>query len=313
MALLHVVKRRPKVAVAPDGQMPLMEHLRELRSRLIVSIVALVPGFVLGLVFFRQISNFLTAPICTIRIRGVLPDKDKCRDLLVIQDVLGPFNLMVKVALAAGFLLAAPVLLYQLWAFITPGLHRHERRWTIAFMSTAVPLFFAGAALAYLILPKALELLLSFTPENAANLIPYQNYLSLVVRLIVVFGLAFQAPVLVVMLNLAGLLPTAQLASWWRTIVLGVFVFAAVATPTGDPITMLVLATPLVLLILLAYFFCAAMDRRRARRPVDDLDYDALDDDETSALDTTPSPLDPGHHADGAPLADTAGATRMDD
>ncbi len=261
--------------------MPLVEHLRELRARLLISLVALVPGTILGWVLFEPISRFLTAPLCDIPV-GQPGAAGRCGPL-VITGLLNPFSLNVKIALATGVVVSAPVWLYQIWQFVTPGLHRHERRWSLAFLATALPLFLAGAGLCYLVLPKATRLLLGFAPQNVGVLVPYDDYLSLLLRLLLVFGLAFEVPVFVVLLNLAGLLPARRLAAAWRSIVFGAFVFAAVATPTGDPFTMLALALPMLAMIAVAYLVCRVSDRRRAARSGEP-DYDALPDDETSPL-----------------------------
>jgi len=204
---------------------------------------------------------------------------------------LGPFNLQVKVALAAGFVLASPVWLYELWAFVTPGLQRNERRWTIGFLATGVPLFIAGGAFCYLILPRTTKVLLGFTPDQVGSIVDFNDFLSIVIRLMLVFGLGFEVPVFVVMLNLLGVLPARKLAGWWRQITLGIFLFAAIATPTGDPLTMTVLAVPLCVLVVLSYLVARANDIRRGQR---DIDYSDLDDDAASPLDERPTPLDDG-------------------
>jgi sec-independent protein translocase protein TatC len=263
------------------GQMPLMDHLRELRTRLLISVASLVPGVILGWIFYDELAAFLAAPMCDVDVEGNVGGG--CGPL-VITGLLGPFNLQVKVALAAGLFLASPVWLYQLWAFVTPGLHGNERRWTVGFLATGLPLFFAGAAVCYWILPRATALLLGFTPEDVGTIVDFNEFLSIVMRLMLVFGLAFEAPVFIVMLNLVGVLPARKLVGWWRQILLGVFLFSAVATPTGDPFTMTALALPLCILILLAYIVCRFNDSRRGSR---DIDYADLADDETSPLDTT--------------------------
>ena len=267
--------------------MPLMAHLRELRRRVFICVLSLIPGFVLGWIYYDTLVQFLSDPVCDVDVSG-LNDGDTCGPL-VINGLLGPFNLQVKVSLAAGLALASPVWLAQLWGFVTPGLHRNERRWTAGFLAAGVPLFFAGGALCYYILPKATKLLLGFTPDDVRSIVDFNEYLSIVMRLMLVFGLSFEIPVFIVLLNLVGILPARKLAGWWRQIVFGVAVFSAVATPTGDPFTFLALAAPLCLLILAAYAFCRLHDARAARR---ELNYDALADDEASPLDTTPSRLD---------------------
>jgi len=269
--------------------MPLMEHLRELRRRVFVSVIALVPGVVLGWIFYDELVHFLSAPICDVPVGGSVGG-GSCGPL-VINGLLGPFNLQVKVALAAGFVLASPVWLYELWAFVTPGLQRNERRWTIGFLATGVPLFIAGGAFCYLILPRTTKVLLGFTPDQVGSIVDFNDFLSIVIRLMLVFGLGFEVPVFVVMLNLLGVLPARKLAGWWRQITLGIFLFAAIATPTGDPLTMTVLAVPLCVLVVLSYLVARANDIRRGQR---DIDYSDLDDDAASPLDERPTPLDDG-------------------
>jgi sec-independent protein translocase protein TatC len=273
------LRRRTGGERDPEGRMPLMEHLRELRRRVFWSMVALVPGVTLGWIYYDTLIRWLSAPICDVKVSNNVGG-GSCGPL-VINGLLGPFNLQVKVALVAGVFLASPVWLYHLWAFVTPGLHRNERRWTVGFLVTGIPLFFVGAAVCYWILPRATKLLLGFTPDQVGSIVDFNEFLSIVMRLMLVFGLAFEVPVFIVLLNLAGILPARRLAGWWRQIVFGVFVFAAVATPTGDPFTMTALALPLCLLILVAYVFCRVHDGRRGRP---DIDYDDLADDQVSPL-----------------------------
>ena len=281
------IRRRPSGGRDPEGRMPLIEHLRELRRRLTISVVALVPGVVLGWIYYDTLIRWLAAPICDVPVSTNVGG-GTCGPL-VINGLLGPFNLQVKVSLVAGVFLASPVWLYHLWAFVTPGLHRNERRWTIGFLVTAIPLFFTGAAVCYWVLPRATKLLLGFTPEQVGSIVDFNEFLSIVMRLMLVFGLAFEVPVFIVLLNLVGLLPARRLAGWWRIITLGVFLFAAVATPTGDPFTMTALAAPLCLLIIAAWAICRVIDKRRGTA---DIDYADLDDDEASPVDTRPSRLD---------------------
>jgi len=183
----------------------------------------------------------------------------------------------------AGLALSAPVWLYQLWRFVTPGLHRNERRWAIGFAAIATPLFAAGITLAYLVLPFGLEILLGFTPENVENIVSVDKYLSFFLRTILVFGVGFLTPLLIVLLNFAGILSGKRLLSWWRWIIFTVFIFSAVATPTGDPINLLLLATPILILVVLAVAVSLLNDRRRARKSRD-TDFSELDDDEISPL-----------------------------
>ncbi len=260
--------------------MSLVEHLRELRTRLVKSLLALVPGAILGWIYYKQLLRFVLKPGCDAGVRGV--GNGPC-SLFVTSGLTGPINLAVSASLVTGIALASPVWLYQIWAFVTPGLHRHERRWSLAFLATAVPLFFAGAGLCYAILPKIVKVLLGFTPQDATASVNVQDYLSIVGHLMIAFGLAFELPVFVVLLNAVGVLPAKGIERHWRGIVFGIFLFAAVATPTGDPYTMMALALPMILLLGIAYLFCLWNDRRR-RVAAGEPDYGALADDEVSPL-----------------------------
>ena len=185
--------------------------------------------------------------------------------------------------------------LYQLWRFVTPGLHKHERRSAYIFVAVSLPLFMCGVVLAYIFLPKGLNLLFGFTPENVGNYVEVSKYLSFFLRTVFVFGLAFLTPVILVGLNLVGVLSGKRLASWWRGIIFAVFIFAAVATPSGDPISMLVLAGPVLGLVALAILVCMLNDRRRARNNPE-ADYDQWSDDEASPFpDREDPPLDSPH------------------
>jgi len=177
--------------------------------------------------------------------------------------------------------LSAPVWLYQLWAFVAPGLYRNERRWTYIFMGAAIPLFFVGTALAYLTVDKGLSIFLGFVPEDVAALITVDHYLGYVLAMLLVFGLTFELPLFVVILNLAGVLTSARIRKSQRIIIFGIFVFSAVATPSADPFTMLALALPTVLLFEAAALLAFLNDRRRARRPDP---YAGLSDDEAAPL-----------------------------
>lgn len=184
----------------------------------------------------------------------------------------------------AGVIIASPIWLYQLWAFVAPGLHKHERKYTYAFVAAAVPLFLGGAALAYTILPISMRVLLGITPDGSANILPMDKILDFTVRMVLIFGAAFELPLLLIMLNLTGIVTGRRMLGWWRGVVMGVFVFGAVATPTTDPVGMIALAGPIVVLYFMAVGFSLLNDKRRRRA-----DPDAeLDDDEASELDLTP-------------------------
>jgi sec-independent protein translocase protein TatC len=168
-------------------------------------------------------------------------------------------------ALLVGVILSAPFWLYQLWAFVAPGLHKREKKWSVLFIIAATPFFAAGVTLGYLILPLAIKVLLGFTPTSLDNLIKFDDYLDFVVRIMLIFGLAFELPVFLVALNIAGVLTGKAILKPWRGSVFGIFLFTAAFTPTGDPITMLALALPLCALYFLAGGISTLNDRRRNR------------------------------------------------
>lgn len=260
--------------------MPLVEHLRELRSRLVKATLAILVGMVVGWIYYDAIFAWLAAPFESV----VEQARAQGREItLALTGVADPFVLQLQIAAVSGMLLASPVWLYQLWRFVTPGLRRHERRWAIGFVIVAVPLFAAGVMLAYFVLPYGLELLFGFTPENVENIVSVDRYLSFFIRMVLVFGVGFLAPLMLVLLNFAGVLTGKKLLSWWRWIIFIVFIFAAVATPTGDPINMLLLAGPILVLMTIAISVCLANDKRRARKGL--VNYDEWEDDAVSPLD----------------------------
>lgn len=242
----------------PTADMPLIEHLRELRRRLVISAVAILLGLVPGWIYYDQIFAVLRAPFDSVT--GSSPNSQ-----LTLDGVIDPFTLQIQVASVAAIFLASPVWLSQLWGFLTPGLHKNERRWTLAFVGTALPLIFAGAFLAYRALPVGLQLLLGFTPENVSNLITVSRYLDFVFRTMLAFGIGFLAPLVLIVMNFADLLEAATIRKSWRFIVMVIMLFAAVATPTGDPVNMLLLAIPMIFLVIFAWAIAALNDRRRAR------------------------------------------------
>jgi sec-independent protein translocase protein TatC len=180
--------------------------------------------------------------------------------------------------------------MYQLWAFVAPGLHRHERRWTYAFATAAAPLFGLGAVLAYFVVAFGLEFLLSFTNENAANAIELLRYIDFVTGMMLVFGVAFEFPLAILLLNVAGVASAKRLLSWWRVVVFAFFLFAAIATPTGDPFGMTAFALALSALYFAAVGIAFLIDKRRARRRASE--WGDVDDDEVSPLEYDRVPVD---------------------
>jgi sec-independent protein translocase protein TatC len=229
--------------------------------------------------FYNDILALITEPF-----KKVVTDLAASENLeaeLTINSVGGPLTLALKVSLVTGIILSSPIWLYQLWAFILPGLHTKEQRWTRLFVAIAGPLFMTGVAVGYYVLPKGLSVLLDFTPADVANLVELGGYLNFILRMLLVFGVAFEIPVFVLLLNLAGVVKGRQLGEVRPWIVVGTFVFAAVATPSTDPISMLFLAIPMTLLFFISEVIARLLDRRRGTV---DADYDAFNDDEASDL-----------------------------
>jgi sec-independent protein translocase protein TatC len=281
----------------PEGRMSLTEHLRELRIRLVRSVLAIVVCSIVAAFFYDQLFDVLTAPIQSI--------EDKYPGLtLNFGGPSDPFTFALKICAMAGLFISSPVWMYNLWGFVAPGLHQREKRYGIAFVAVSVPLFLGGAVLAYVFLPKGFDLLIGFNPDpqSVANIIGLNDYLSFVLRMFLVFGIAFVLPVFLVALNLAGVVTGRQLLKAWRPVILGAFLFAAIATPSGDPYTMTALAVPMLVLYYSAAALALLTDRRRRRAGIDGLDYAALDDDEASPLRDHPTPLD----NTSTPLDDTS-------
>ena len=242
------------------SQMPVMAHLRELRRRLTISAVGTAAAAVAAWFAYSRLFAFIEAPM-----RIALSKSHRADVMLSMAGVAEPFTLQMQVCAVAGLICASPVWLFQLWRFVAPGLHRHERRRAWWFVSAAVPLFLCGVWLAYRVMPQAIALLIGFTPAGVANIIPVATYVSFICRMVLVFGAAFLLPIVFIALNLAGLLPASTLRGWWRQIIVGSLIFAAVATPTGDPINMLILAAPMLVVSFVAMGVCSVVDVRRAR------------------------------------------------
>jgi sec-independent protein translocase protein TatC len=260
--------------------MTLTEHLRELRNRLLISLVSILVGFVIAWIFYQRIYDALREPFdAAVKDLDCTGDRE-CR--ITINTIGGSFLLQAKISLMAGIVIASPVWLYELWAFIMPGLHRNEKKWTLIFVSIAGPLFIGGVALGYYVMPKGMSVLLGFTPHGVSNFIDSAHYLDFIVRVLLVFGISFEIPLFVVLLNLAGVVRAHHLSRWRSWIIFGTFIFAAVATPSTDPITMLLLAMPMVVLFLISEGIAHLVDRRRGIS--EEPDYADLDDDETSPI-----------------------------
>ncbi|WP_371484675.1 twin-arginine translocase subunit TatC [Kitasatospora sp. NBC_00315] len=261
--------------------MALADHLRELRNRLVKSVLAIVLFTIVAAIYHKQIETFLLRPLPQCNTRAEIEAfSGKCAQISNIG-LTTPFTWTLKVALTVGVVAAVPVWLYQLWAFVAPGLHRSERKYTLGFMAAGAPLFLAGVGCAYLLLPTTVKVLISFSPNGTTPILPPEDYFDIATRMVLVFGCAFEFPLLLVMLNFAGVVTGKRLLGWWRGMVMGITLFAAFATPSADPLSMLALAAPIWALYFSAVAIALLNDRRRARRNPDA----GLDDEEASHLD----------------------------
>ncbi|MEV4013622.1 twin-arginine translocase subunit TatC [Nonomuraea angiospora] len=269
----------------PEGRMPLMEHLRELRNRLLIAAAAVVVGIIIGWIFFDPVWAFIKEPFCE------TPQAQQLRVgecTLTYGGIFQSFFLTLKVSAMVGVVVSSPVWLYQIWAFVTPALYRNEKRYSIAFLGLAIPLFVIGAFLAYVIMDTSLAILLGFAPSDTVAIIQIDEYVSYVLIMLVIFGISFELPLLLVFLNVIGVLPHATVKKYRRWVIFSMFVFGAVITPGGDPLTMMALAMPMIVLYFLAEFF---MFMREKRMPATE-DFSHLSDDEASPLVEDSTPVD---------------------
>ncbi len=261
----------------PEGRMPLVEHLLEFRNRLIKCALALLVCSIAGWFLYDPVYKALTAPVADVR-------ADSGENSLVALNYAGltsAFSQRVNLAIWVGLILASPIILYQIWAYVVPALTRKERRTSQVFLGATIPLFLAGCAFGYWLLPKAVKILLSFTPDDAANLPEAAVYFRFVTRLILVFGATWVLPVFLVGLVAVGALPGRSLLRQWRPALIIIFIISAVVTPTPDPITMFAMAAPLIVLYFVASYIGIRIDKRRAAAQPD---WTHVPDDQASPL-----------------------------
>jgi sec-independent protein translocase protein TatC len=263
--------------VGPDGRMALSDHLRELRARIIRSTVVLVLAVIVMFHFYNDLYQLVVDPYN----KAAKQIDPSVKTEAVINGLTGGLMFQLKLCGIAGLLASSPYWLYQIWAFILPGLHPNERKWSRIFAAIAGPLFLAGVVVGYYVLPKAIAVLIGFTPDGLKNLVEFQDFFSFISRMLLIFGIAFEIPLFVVMLNLAGVVSGRALGKYRPWIIIGTFVFAAVGTPSTDPFSMLFLAIPMLVLFLVAEVIARLADRARGRGR-DSTDKWA--DDEVSSL-----------------------------
>ncbi|MFV0450946.1 MAG: twin-arginine translocase subunit TatC [Propioniciclava sp.] len=253
--------------VPPDGVMSLGDHLRELRYRIVFSLVIILGGVAVCLVFYSQLYAFMLEPYN----RATAALSETHPDIVVqatLQGVTSPLMLILQMVGMGGLVLTSPLWLYQVWAYLAPALLAKEKKYALAFLGAAVPLFLLGVTAAYLILPQAMVVLIGFTPDNQniVNLLALNEFLTLMLKLMLVFGIGFLLPVVVVALNFLGIVPATSLKKARPYVLFGCAVFGAAATPGGDPFSMLALALPMMLLFFVAELIARANDKRRSLR-----------------------------------------------
>lgn len=249
----------------PGGTMTLIDHVRELRYRITIAVIAILVTSVACGFFYEELMRFIAAPYEQAKADVLAATKGSATIQLTNIGVVSPFTLAIVGCLIAGIVISSPVWLYQIWAFVAPALLKNEKKYVLLFVGFATPLFVAGTALGYLVWPRGVALMLSFTPQNMdiVNLLDMVDFLQKEIMIMLVFGASFVLPLLLVMLNLAGVVHGFQLAKARKFVVLGATVFAAIVTPTVDPFSMLALVLPMTLLFFLAELVCRLIDARR--------------------------------------------------
>lgn len=272
--------------------MPVLDHLRELRRRLIIIVLVIIAGGIAGWFLYGHILEFLRHPYCSVpeKYRYVANNTNSCS--LVYHGVLDGFTTRLKVSAISGAVITGPLWLYQIWAFITPGLRKNERKYTLWFIFFSTVLFAAGVALAYVVLSKGLKFVLEQAGSGAVAQLTVSDYISFVTLMLVVFGAAFELPLIIVMANFVGVLSARVLKKTRRAAIFLIFLFAAVATPSTDPFTMCAMAVPMVLLFEIAIQVATVHDRRKARRREAERAEARLDDTVPSTVDPIPRRLD---------------------
>lgn len=247
----------------PGGTMSLFDHLRELRYRITISAAAITVGAIICAFFYQQLVSFVLAP--WVRARQTLEANLGAETIIANNGITQAFTVAVILCVVGGIFVAAPVWIWQVWSFVAPGLVAKEKKYSLIFVGISLPLFFAGCALGYYVWPKGIEVLLSFTPKDQGitNILDVANFMGMEIKVMLVFGLSFLLPVVVVGLNMAGVVRGYQLKKARKGVIFGSVVLSAVATPTTDPFSMLALAVPITLMFFIAEIICRTWDRKR--------------------------------------------------
>lgn len=274
--VIGLFRASPQNPIGDDGRMALVDHLRELRARLMRSILALAIALTIALFFYNQLFDVIFHPyqIAREQLRG------QVKTTPTIGGAGGGLLLQLKLCGVAAVVITSPYWLLQIWGFIMPGLHPREKRWTRLFAAVAGPLFFAGVAVGYYVLPKGLTVLIGFVPSKLQSLVDFGEYFTFFSRMLLVFGISFEIPLFVLLLNLAGVVSGKTLGKYRSWIIIATFTFAAVATPSTDPFSMLMLAIPMTVLFMLSEVLSRLFDRRRRQAS----DAEGLDDDQVSSI-----------------------------
>ena len=254
------LRRKRSAAPGPDG-MTLVQHLGELRRRLIVSLAATAVGAVLAFALYEPILGVLLRPYC-----NAIPKGRSCA--LLATSLLDGLNLRFKVSLYAGFAFASPVVFWQVWRFVTPGLKGSEKRYAVPFIASSVVLFGSGATVAYLVLHRALRFLQAVGGPHLRFFYTAPNYLSFVLAMMAAFGVAFELPLILVALQLVGVVTPSQLSAWRRWAIVAIFAGVALFIPSGDPVSLFAMAVPMTLLYEAAILTGRLVLRSRRQRAV---------------------------------------------
>ena len=270
-----------KFEQAADGSMTLIDHVRELRNRLFWASLGIIAGLIVGFIISGWVFDILTVPYCALESSWVVNPRGERVCNFVVLGVVDPLIIKLKIALWVGLIVGSPVWMFQLWAFIAPGLHKHERKWAYVFVGIAAPLFAGGVVLAYFVVKHSLAFIQEAGILGVTSQLELGAYVSFVTNMLLIFGVAFEFPLVLLMLNFTGVVSAKRLLSWWRVVVFLCFAFSAIATPDPGPFGMTLLAACMSLLYFMAVGVATIYDKRKGRGKEI---YAGLDDDEVSPL-----------------------------